>query len=154
MMDLGIYPMHCACMANGSAPAYVTAHEEQKQKPELFNEVEETIRWTMDFPNGAKCEAVASFNQSLNQFRLEGEKGWVDFKRQAFSYRGIVCETSRGPMNYPIINQQAAQMDDFAECILTGRNTPVPGELGRRDMQIITAIYEAAATGKRVKVRT
>jgi predicted dehydrogenase len=44
-------------------------------------------------------------------------------------------------------------MDDFADCILTGRQTPVPGELGRRDMQIITAIYEAARTGKRVSVR-
>jgi predicted dehydrogenase len=43
-------------------------------------------------------------------------------------------------------------MDDFADCILTGRNTP-PGELGRRDMQIINAIYEAVATGKRVKVK-
>ena len=48
--------------------------------------------------------------------------------------------------------RRTAQMDDFADCILTGRNTPVPGELGRRDMQIITAVYEAARTGKRKKV--
>src|SRR2546426_1044882 len=81
-------------------------------------------------------------------------KGWLEFKEHAFTYSGIVAETSRGPLNYPAINQQMAQMDDFADCIVTGRNTPVPGELGRRDMQIITAIYEAAATGKRVKVRT
>jgi len=44
-------------------------------------------------------------------------------------------------------------MDDFADCILTGRDTSVPGELGRRDIQIITAIYEAARTGKPVKVK-
>jgi predicted dehydrogenase len=43
-------------------------------------------------------------------------------------------------------------MDDFAECILTGRATPVPGELGRRDIRILTAIYEAASTGKRIVV--
>jgi predicted dehydrogenase len=43
-------------------------------------------------------------------------------------------------------------MDDFADCILTGRKIAVPGEMGRRDMVIITAIYEAARTGKRVKV--
>ena len=41
-------------------------------------------------------------------------------------------------------------MDDFADCILTGRKTEVPGEMGRRDMQIVTAIYEAARTGQRV----
>jgi glucose-fructose oxidoreductase len=154
MMDLGIYIIHGACMAaNGAAPVSVTAHEEPKTKPELFNEVEETIRWTMDFANGAKCDAVTSFNQSADTFRAEGGKGWIDFKQHAFTYRGIVCETSRGPLNYTAINQQAAQLDDFAECILKRRDTPVPGELGRRDMQIITAVYEAARTGKSVKVK-
>jgi len=154
MMDLGIYIIHGACMAaNGVAPVSVTAHEEPKLKPELFNEVEETMRWTMDFPNGAKCEAITSYNHSADQFRIEGAKGWMGFKQHAFTYRGIVAETSRGPLSFPAINQQAAHMDDFADCILTGRDTPVPGELGRRDIQIITAIYEAARTGKPVKVK-
>src|SRR2546425_4148044 len=153
MMDLGIYIVHGACMAaSGVAPLFVTAHEEPKTKPELFNEVEETIRWTMEFASGAKCDAVTSFNHSADTFRAEGAKGWIEFKQHAFTYRGIVAETSRGPLNFAAINQQAAQMDDFADCILSGRNTPVPGELGKRDMQIITAIYEAARTGKRVKV--
>ena len=154
MMDLGIYIVHGACMAaNGASPVSVTAHEEPKTKPELFNEVEETIRWTMDFASGAKLDAVTSFNHSADQFRADGTKGWIDFKQHAFTYRGIVCETSRGPLNYPAINQQAAHMDDFADCILTGRDTPVPGELGRRDIQIITSIYEAARTGKPVRVK-
>ncbi|PYX99553.1 MAG: glucose-fructose oxidoreductase [Acidobacteria bacterium] len=154
MMDLGIYIVHGACMAaNGVAPIAVTAHEEAKTKPELFNEVEETIRWTMEFPNGASCDAVTSFNHSSDTFRAEGSKGWIDFKQHAFNYRDIVCETSRGPLIYPAINQQAAQMDDFADCVRTGRDTPVPGELGRRDMQIITAVYEAARTGKRTLVK-
>ncbi|MGH9971275.1 MAG: Gfo/Idh/MocA family protein [Pyrinomonadaceae bacterium] len=55
MMDLGIYIVHGACMAaNGEAPISVTAEEQPKTKPELFNEVEETIRWTMDFKNGGQ----------------------------------------------------------------------------------------------------
>jgi glucose-fructose oxidoreductase len=154
MMDLGIYIVHGACMAaNGIAPTVVTAHEEPKTKPELFNEVEEAIRWTMEFPNGAKCDAVTSFNHSADKFRIEGAKGWLDFQQHAFTYKGIVCETSRGPLSFPAINQQAAQMDDFADCVLTGRDSPVPGELGRRDIQIIAAVYEAAKTGKRVQVR-
>jgi predicted dehydrogenase len=67
-------------------------------------------------------------------------------------YRGIVCETSAGPLRLPVINQQAAQIDDFADCVLSGRKTPVPGELGKRDIQIITAIYEAARTTSRVPI--
>ena len=154
MMDLGIYIVHGACMAqNGGAPIAVTAHEDPKTKPELFNEVEETIHWTMEWANGAKCDAVTSFNHSSDTFRAEGSKGWMDFKQHAFTYRGIVCETSRGPLAYQAINQQAAHMDDFADCVRSGRDTPVPGELGRRDMQIIRAVYEAAHTGNRVQVK-
>jgi glucose-fructose oxidoreductase len=156
LMDLGIYLVHAACMATGAEPVAVTAHEEQKLKPELFNEVEETMRWTMEFAPQGKQQAtfsgVTSFNGQGNQFRVDGEKGWIDFK-QAFSYRGLVCETSRGKMQYPVVNQQAAQMDDFASCILTGRDTRVSGELGRRDMRIISAIYESARTGKRVTLQ-
>jgi len=44
-------------------------------------------------------------------------------------------------------------MDDFADCVVTGRKTPVSGEMGRTHMQIITAVYEAARTGKPVKVK-
>jgi len=43
-------------------------------------------------------------------------------------------------------------MDDFAECVLTGRKTPVPGEMGRSHIAIISAVYEAARTGRIVKV--
>jgi len=43
-------------------------------------------------------------------------------------------------------------MDDFADCIINNRQTPVPGEMGLRDMKIITAVYESARTGKRVLV--
>src|SRR6266540_7546239 len=154
MMDLGIYIVHGACMAaNGEAPVSVTANEEPKTKPELFKEVEEKIRWTMDFPNGANCSAITSYNHAADKFRIEGSKGWMEFKEHAFTYRGMVCETSRGPLTFTAINQQAAQMDDFADCVLTGRKIPVPGELGLRDIAIIEAVYEAARTGKRVMVK-
>lgn len=151
LMDVGIYVVHGACMAAGSAPLYVTGHEEPKLNPQLFQEVEETINFTLEFPQGEKCEGMASFNRRANRLRLDGEKGWIDFN-PAFNYRGLKCETSRGPMNYPVIRQQAVQIDDFAECVLSGRKTTVPGELGRRDIKTLMAIYEAARTGKRVKV--
>ena len=151
LMDLGIYIVHGACMAADSDPLYVTAHEEPKLNPELFKEVEETITFSLEFPHGEKLEGMASFNRGGNRLRLDGEQGWIDFQ-SAFSYRGIKCDTSRGPLNYPVIRQQALQIDDFASCVLSGRKTTVPGELGRRDIKVLMAIYEAARTGKRVKV--
>jgi glucose-fructose oxidoreductase len=154
LMDLGIYIVHGACMATENPPLYVTAKEAEKKKPDLFSEVEEGISFTMEFPKGEKMDAYTSFNDNGNTFHLDGEKGWMDFPGQAFSYRGVTCNTSRGALNYPPVSQQARQMDDFADCILTGRKTGVPGELGRRDIQILMAIYEAARRGQRVKVNT
>jgi predicted dehydrogenase len=107
----------------------------------------------MDFPNGAQCTAVTSFNHNSNQIRIEGSKGWIELK-PAFNYNGLAGQTSRGPLKFDPMNQQAAQMDDFANSILNYREISVPGELGRRDMQIITAIYESTRTGKPVKVNT
>ncbi|HEY0945713.1 MAG TPA: Gfo/Idh/MocA family oxidoreductase [Opitutaceae bacterium] len=151
LMDVGIYVVNAACLAAGAAPLAVTAREEPKTNPELFAEVEETLHWTMEFPGGASCAGVTSYARNLNAFRAEGAQGWIELQ-PAFSYRGVRVTTSRGPFDFVGPNQQALQMDDFADCILTGRRTPVPGELGRRDMQIIRAIYEAARTGKRVEL--
>src|SRR6185369_1965992 len=152
MMDLGIYVVQSASMAANAWPISVTAKEDLKQRPDFFNEVEETLRWTMTFPNGATCDAVTSFNRSGNFFKAEGPKGWYELSKNAFNYNGALGATSRGPMNFDWINQQAAQMDDFADCVMTGRKTPVPGEMGKAHMAIITAVYEAARTGKTVKV--
>lgn len=151
LMDVGIYVVHAACMATGKAPVFVSAKEEPKLNPELFNEVEEGISWTMEFSGGEKCDGFASFNKGANEFRVEGSKGRFHLQ-PAFSYRGVRAETDRGPLNYSVVNQQALQMDDFADCVRTGRRSRVPGELGKRDVQIMMAIYEAARTGKRVKV--
>jgi glucose-fructose oxidoreductase len=119
----------------------------------MFTDVEEGISWTMEFPGGATCTAQTSYQHSADKFRAEGPKGFIDFKEHAFTYRGMVVETSRGPLTFTPPNQQALQMDDFANCILTKRDTIVPGELGRRDLVIIEAIYKAAATGKRTGIK-
>jgi len=152
MMDLGIYVVQAAIQAANANPVSVTAHEEPKQRPDFFNETEETLKFTLNFANGATCEGTTSFNGQGNNFRAEGSKGWFEMSSGAFSYNGGVGQTSKGPLNFPWINQQAAQMDDFAECVLTGRKTPVPGEMGRSHIAIISAVYEAARTGRKVNV--
>jgi glucose-fructose oxidoreductase len=154
LMDLGVYVIQEACMAGGAAPIAATARELPKKRPEFFRDVEETLEWTLEFANGARSDGFTSYNDGRNDFRAEAAGGWFEVK-PAFSYRGLGGATSKGPLNFnPPINQQARQMDDFAQCILTGRATPVPGEMGRRDMCIVTAIYESAATGgKRVEIK-
>jgi len=152
MMDLGIYVVQAASQAANANPVSVTAQEEPKQRPDFFNETEETIKFTLKFASGATCEGTTSFNGQGNNFRAEGSKGWFEMSRGAYSYNGGAGQTSKGPLSFPWINQQAAQMDDFADCVLSGRKTPVAGEMGRTHIAIIKAVYEAARTGREIKV--
>jgi glucose-fructose oxidoreductase len=153
MMDLGIYIVQAACMATGLTPVAVTAHEEPKQRPEFFTEVEETIDFHLEFPNGAVCDAVTSYNHNNDTFRAEGAKGFYDFAAHAFSYKVGTVVSSQGPVHFPAPpSQQALQMDDFVDCIRTNRESEVNGAMGKRDMKIITAVYESARTGKKVAV--
>jgi hypothetical protein len=44
-------------------------------------------------------------------------------------------------------------MDGIALSMKKNQPSIVPGELGRRDVKLITAVYEAMATGKKVKIK-
>ncbi|HEY1765108.1 MAG TPA: Gfo/Idh/MocA family oxidoreductase [Opitutaceae bacterium] len=153
LMDVGIYVIQAACRGARGQPVAVSARELPKTNPALFNEVEETIEWTMEFPDGVTCQGRSSYAENGNDFKAEGPKGWIRL-HPAFAYGGIGAETSRGPLDLPSVPQQSLQMDDFASCILTGRKTPVPGTLGRDHMAIIEAIYKSASDGgRRVEVQ-
>ena len=154
LMDLGVYVIQESCMAAGAAPVAVTAHELPKERPDFFVDVEESLRWTMEFADGARSECYTSYNDGRNDFRAEAKGGWFKLG-PAYTYRGLKASTSRGPVEAKAPpSQQALQIDDFAQCITAGRETRVPGEMGRRDLAIVEAIYaSSAAGGKRTEVK-
>jgi predicted dehydrogenase len=43
-------------------------------------------------------------------------------------------------------------MDHMSECVMEGKEPLTPGEEGLRDLKIMMGIYEAAKTGKTVKL--
>ncbi len=130
----------------------MTAREPEKERPEFFEEIEETIHFTLEYADGATCEGETSWQHSSNRYRAAGDEGWIELK-PAYSYDGLRARTEEGPLpNRDGFNQQVHQMDAFAEAILEGRKSIVPGELGRRDIRTIEAIFEAARTGRRVEL--
>jgi len=154
LMDLGVYLIQGACMAqNHAAPIAVTAQEQPKKRPDIARDTEETLRFSLEFANGARADFLTSYQDSGDTFRAEGDKGWIEFKEHAFTYRGMVVDTSAGALHFdPPVNQQARQMDDFALCVREGRESRVPGEMGRRDLAIIEAVYAAMRSGERTPV--
>lgn len=154
VMDLGVYLIQGACMsAGGMAPIAVTASEGPKTRPEIFTDVEETMNFALEFPNGFKFDGHTSYQENANRIHAEGGKGFIHIE-PAFGYKGMRGETQKGPLQFEVPKSlQALQMDDFAQCVLEGRESRVPGEMGLRDMKVIDAIYESVRTGKRVEIK-
>ncbi len=151
LTDIGIYCIQGACYTLGEDPIAVTAKEGEKTEPEKFRDVEQSLSWTMEFPSGRIAECVSDYSKKMNLLRAEAESGWFELK-PAYEYKALKANTSDGPVQIHEINQQAAQMDDFALCIKNNQETRVPGEMGLRDVKIIQAIYQSMETGRRVEI--
>ena len=151
MYDMGVYPLNAARYASGEEPIAVTATH-STNRPEIFTEVDETTFFNLEFPSGAVASCKTSFGESLNELRVDCERGWY-YLEPFQSYSGVRGETSDGIILKSMRrNQQAVQMDDDALAIIHDTPVLVPGEEGLKDIAIVEAIYRSAATGERVKL--
>jgi predicted dehydrogenase len=153
LMDLGIYCLQAVCYVTGLDPIAVTAQASPISDREKFVDIEETLTWQMEMPGGLVAECKTSYTDGMNYLRAEGNKGWIELQ-PAFNYSGLRCSTSDNKtIVYPRLSQQAIQLDGIANAYKKNEASIVPGEMGRRDMKIISSIYEAMHTGNRVLVK-
>ncbi len=148
LVDLGIYSIQGSVYTAGELPVSIVAKDVTRNK-DFFKQVEGSLEWEMTFPSGYSSRCYTSYEESENYLKAEAEKGTFELTN-AFSYSGIRGKTPEGSMNFKPVNQQALQMDDFALCVKQDKASRVPGELGMRDVYLISKIYEAAETGKSV----
>jgi predicted dehydrogenase len=147
LMDMGVYTIQAARYTTGKEPIAVTARQE-KTRPELFKEVDETIFFELEFPGGFKAQCKSSYNNNWSSLKATTKNGGFEIE-PAFGYNGLRGSSTKGPISYPPMNQQAAQMDDFAQCVSLGKATRVPGEEGLKDMKVVEAIYRSLANSGR-----
>jgi predicted dehydrogenase len=152
LMDVGIYCIQGFCYTTGNEPIAVRAQEGPKTDPDRFAEVEQSLTWQFEMPGNVIAEGRSSYAEGMNILRAEAENGWFELT-PAFNYGGLKGSTSKGIMDFPRVNQQAKQMDDFASAIINKRPGKVPGEMGRRDVKLLQAIYEAMRTGQRIEIK-
>ena len=150
LMDMGTYSIQATRYTLGREPIAIKARQE-KTRPELFKDVDETIYWEMEFPDGLKTTGKSSYNNDWSYLKVEEEHGKFELG-PAFGYGGLDGSVNGKQMPYPQIKQQAAQMDDFANCVMNNKPTRVPGEEGLKDMKVIDAIYCSLDTGHWEKI--
>ncbi|TDN39752.1 Gfo/Idh/MocA family oxidoreductase [Hymenobacter sp. UV11] len=154
LMDMGIYCLQGCLYTKGQVPVSVTAKFAPNSNPALFKDVEAGISWQLRFADGTVADCRTSYTENMSRLRADAAQGWFELE-PAFGYGGLAGKTSKndGKLNLPNINQQATQMDDFAQCVLLNKPTRVPGEMGLRDVQLLEAIYRAAETGQSVSTK-
>lgn len=148
LMDVGIYSINAARYVKAMEPVSVVAHFGPITRPDFFDEVEESVSWHMEFPDGTVFTGFTSYNTNVEVLDCRGDKGWFQLS-PAFSYGPLKGKTSKGPMDLPVVHHQTYQMNAMGPMFLS--NDPLPdhisGEEGLKDIKIMMAIYESAKAG-------
>ncbi|HEY9046199.1 MAG TPA: Gfo/Idh/MocA family oxidoreductase [Ohtaekwangia sp.] len=152
MYDMGVYPLNAARYSTGLEPIAVTA-QQSTTRPEIYTEVDETMKFTLEFPGGITAACETSFGKGMNDLQVTCERGW--YKLSPFqAYSGIQGVTSDGKkLEATIPNQQAKQMDDDALAIMNKKPLLVTGEEGLKDIRVVEAVYRSVAANTRVTIR-
>ena len=153
LMDLGIYCVQSSRYVLGEEPVLITAQYGTVNDKERFSQVEESISWQMKFPSGAISTCITSYGFNIDRFFATADEGYFELS-PGLSYGPFIGKTSKGDLHFPIINQQATQLDAIAKLILENKPLPdhITGEEGMKDIKIIEAIYEAANVSKTISL--
>ncbi len=151
MYDMGVYPLNALRYSTGLEPIAVTAIA-STTRPQIYTEVEETIKFDLDFNGGVTGKGEASFGKSMNTLKVNCSKGWYTLSPFQ-GYSGNKGETSDGKIiNTQLPDQQARQMDDDALSIMNKKPMLVPGEEGLKDIRVVEAIYRSVAQKGKVTI--
>ena len=148
LMDVGVYAIQAARYCSGKEPISLSARE-FKTNLNKFKEVDETIKWKMQFPDGITADCKTSFSSNSNNLNLDFQNGFAKLS-PAYTWRILSGETSEKKLYFPRVNQQALHMDGISNYLLN--NIPhnnVGGDEGLKDMIIIDKIFESIRKGGR-----
>ncbi|MDX1332238.1 MAG: Gfo/Idh/MocA family oxidoreductase [Robiginitalea sp.] len=147
LMNMGVYAIQSCIYSCGKNPVSVSA-QEFSTRPGYFKQTDETITAQFTFPGGTVGQMMTSHNASANRLYASCDKGWFELQ-PANNYGPLSGRSSEGAISFPHESQQKLQMDDFARHILEGTPNRAPGEMGRRDIVIVEAIYRSIREGGR-----
>jgi predicted dehydrogenase len=156
LMDIGIYSLQASRYVTGEEPVEIAAMTHSRPGDERFKEVEETINFQLRFPSGALANCTSSYGYAgQNRYRVIATEGWFELE-PATSYSGLRLRVGKGDAveerMLPVRDHFALEMDHLSECVMEGREPLTPGEEGLRDLTLMMAIYEAARTGRTIRV--
>ena len=158
--DIGLYCLNTNRFILGEEPTEVFAYQYSTPGNPLFKEVEELMSWQMKFPNGVIASCATHYNvHESRHYRVLCEKGWLNMDK-AYAYTGQKLSTAKAEgkleqqqeIGIAEINQFAAEMDHFSDCVINDKRPFTPGEEGLQDHLIMEAIYRSASEGRPIQI--
>lgn len=154
--DVGIYGVNGTRYLLNEEPVEISASMDKRPDDPRFKDVDDVVTWMMKFPSGAIAHGSTSYSyKSASRFHVMGEEGTLTMDPATDYYEhALEHQTAAGTEDIQVQaeNQFAAEMDHMASAVKDGTPIKTPGEEGLQDMRIIAAIYEAAESGRTVKV--
>ena len=157
LTDLGVYCVNTCRWLVDEDPIAASAISWVRDR-RRYKDVEEGIAFRLHFPSGLVLQGTAAYSAAFSSFvHVHGEKGWAalapafafeEERRLSGKIGGKWFEKAFKPMDEFVL-----EIDYFAECIQKGRRPEPDVEQGLRDITIIQAIYQAAKTGRLVKIK-
>ena len=157
LMDIGIYSLQAARYITGEEPTEINAMMYSTPGDVRFKEVEEGINFQLRFPSGVMANCTSSYGYSgQNHYRVVTTKGWFELE-PATNYTGLRMRVRAGNsleerLDIPARDHFALEMDHMSGCVMENKEPLTAGEEGLRDLTIMMGIYEAAKSGKTVKL--
>lgn len=156
LMDIGIYALNASRYLSGEEPTEINAMIYNAPGDPRFKEVEETVNFQLRFPSGVIANCTSSYGYfPQSHYRVVGTQGWLDMDPATW-YTGLRMRVGRkntiDEIDLPVRDHFAMEMDHMSRCVMENKEPLTPGEEGLRDITLMMAIYEAAKTGKTVKV--
>jgi predicted dehydrogenase len=160
LMDVGIYSLNACRFLTGEEPVALSAYSSVIDHDGRFDQVEENLSWTMQFPSGTVASCTTSYGANLDGYiRLHGSKGSLTLN--GFGYSSIhlsahlngkfhgdpgenidVLEQGSDPAQFVV------ESDYFSKCILNHTQPGPSGEEGLRDVTLMMQMYESAARNR------
>ena len=156
LVDIGIYSLQAARYITGEEPVEISAMMYSTPNDPRFKEVEENVNFVLRFPSGVLANCTSSYGYSdVKRYRVFGSDGYLELNPATdyYEHRLLVgLKDKEEERKIEEKNQFALEIDHLSECIVANKQPKTPGVEGLQDVKLMGLIYEAARTGKTIKV--
>jgi xylose dehydrogenase (NAD/NADP) len=152
--DIGIYPLNTTRFILDAEPVSVRGYTASPDAP--FEDVDEHVAFTLGFEGGVHATGHASFHaQPESRLRFVGTEGIIDIEPVFHIQAERTLTLQREDAELAVTtssDEVAAEFDYFAHAIRTGAPIEPDGADGLADMELIEAVYNAAESGREVRL--